>query len=83
LVEKEEFLQTFSKECEYIRYSYFLTVECCISNNLNCLEARDINCSYCRDVVTNGNAIKHEGTNESDPAVEVICLFLCFYVFDL
>ncbi|PAN12009.2 hypothetical protein PAHAL_2G238800 [Panicum hallii] len=26
LVEKEEFLQTFSKECEYIRYSYFLTI---------------------------------------------------------
>jgi len=43
LVEKEEFMQTFSKECEYIR-----------------------------DVVTNGNAIKHEGTNESDPAVEIV-----------
>jgi len=43
LVEKEEFLQTFSKECEYVR-----------------------------DVVTNGNAIKHEGTNESDPAVEIV-----------
>nr|CAB3453196.1 unnamed protein product [Digitaria exilis] len=41
LVEKAEFLQTFSKECEYIR-----------------------------DVVTNGSAIKHDGTNESDPAVE-------------
>ncbi|PVH64327.1 hypothetical protein PAHAL_2G238500 [Panicum hallii] len=43
LVEKEEFLQTFSKECEYIR-----------------------------DVVTNGNAIKHEGTTESDPTVEIV-----------
>nr|CAB3456878.1 unnamed protein product [Digitaria exilis] len=42
LVEKAEFLQTFSKECEYIR-----------------------------DVVTNGSAIKHDGTNESDPAVEL------------
>jgi len=74
-------MQTFSKECEYIRYSYFLTVECCISNNFNCLEARHINYSYCRDVVTNGNAIKHEGTNESDPAVEVICLFLYIFCF--
>ncbi|CAN6174060.1 unnamed protein product [Urochloa humidicola] len=43
LVEKEEFLHTFSKECEYIR-----------------------------DAVTNGNAIKHDGTNESDPAVEIV-----------
>uniref|UniRef100_A0A804M2I9 Uncharacterized protein n=1 Tax=Zea mays TaxID=4577 RepID=A0A804M2I9_MAIZE len=43
LVEKEEFLHTFSKECEYIRTA-----------------------------VTNGSAIKHDGSYESDPAVEIV-----------
>ncbi|CAL5074688.1 unnamed protein product [Urochloa decumbens] len=43
LVEKEEFLHTFSKECEYIR-----------------------------DAVTNDHAIKHDGTTESDPEVEIV-----------
>ncbi|XP_062199717.1 probable histone acetyltransferase type B catalytic subunit [Phragmites australis] len=43
LVEKEEFLQTFSKECQYIS-----------------------------NVVINGNVIKHDGSNESDPAVEIV-----------
>ncbi|TVU09245.1 hypothetical protein EJB05_42699 [Eragrostis curvula] len=43
LVEKEEFLQSFSKECQYIS-----------------------------NVVTNGNTIKHDGSNESDSAVEIV-----------
>ncbi|XP_066392400.1 histone acetyltransferase type B catalytic subunit-like [Miscanthus floridulus] len=43
LVEKEEFLHTFSKECEYIRTA-----------------------------VTNGSAIKLDGSYESDPAVEIV-----------
>ncbi|KAK3133150.1 hypothetical protein QOZ80_6AG0533000 [Eleusine coracana subsp. coracana] len=43
LVDKEVFLQSFSKECQYIR-----------------------------NVVTNGNAIKHDGSNESDPTVEIV-----------
>lgn len=43
LLEKEEFLQTFSKECECIR-----------------------------TVVTNGRAIKHDGSYESDPTVEIV-----------
>ncbi|KAJ1274476.1 hypothetical protein BS78_05G064500 [Paspalum vaginatum] len=42
LVEKEEFLQTFSNECEYIRTA-----------------------------VTNGSAIKHDGSY-ADPAVEIV-----------
>lgn len=81
MVEKEEFLQTFSKECEYIRYSYyFITLVCC-SGIICCLWKQCINCSYgYRDVVTNGNAIKCEGTDKSDPAVEVICLSLFFFV---
>lgn len=43
LVEKEEFLHTFSKECEYIRTA-----------------------------VTNGSAVKLDGSYESDPEVEIV-----------
>lgn len=43
LAEKEEFLQTFSKEWQYIS-----------------------------NVVTNGNIIKHDASNEEDSAVEII-----------